>query len=144
MCLVRKLESRDTEDVYSLGMQIPQFAVGDQAHHRFWEKDVLKRFAHEGFSFVIEDKKVIRGFLLAVYQPITQKLTWENMYIEPQYRRRGLAEECFQKSWKLAQENGAKIAESLVESNNLPSLKMLNRLGFINAGTYNWMLKWSE
>lgn len=139
---IRKIESRDTDQVYALGIKVPEFSANDGGDHRFWPKDTLERFVEQGLSLVIEDQNSIVGFLLAVYQPITQKLTWENMYIDPKYQRRGLAEVCFTQSWETAQKKGATVCEGIVASTNPPSQKMLKRLGFVSAGDYQWMLKW--
>lgn len=140
--LIRKLESRDIERVYDLGMNVPEFSVKDKTDHKFWSKDILERFVNQGLSLVIEDESSVVGFLLAAYQPITQKLTWENMYIDTSYRKRGLAEACFQKTWEMAQKEGAIVVEGLVKSNNFTSQRMLKRLGFNSNGNYQWMLKW--
>ena len=142
--LIKKLEEKEIEEVYRMGVQVPQFSVDDRASHTFWQKDNLRMFAEQGFSVVIHDEEKIVGFLLAAYQPVTNKLTWENMYLLQEYRRRGLAQQCFQISWKLAQEAGARVAEGLVELNNIPSQNMLKRLGFENAGKYHWMLMFSS
>lgn len=142
--LIRKLESKDIERVYNLGIIVPEFSVKDKEDHRFWSKDTLEKFVNQGLSLVIEDQSTIVGFLLAVYQPITQKLTWENMYLDSAYRMKGLAEDCFQKTWETAQKKGAIVAESLVALNNLPAQKMFKRLGFTSAGNYRWMLKWKD
>ena len=138
---IRKLEYRDIDRVYDLGMRVPEFSAKDKEEHKFWPKETLERFANQGLSFVTEDEGLVVGFLLSAYQPVTQKLTWENMYIEPNYQRRGLAETCFKESWSEAQRAGAIMAEGIVASNNLPPQKMLTRLGFNRAGDYQWMLK---
>ena len=138
---IRKLQYSDIGGVYDLGMKVQEFSAKDQEEYRFWSKSTLERFVSQGLSFVIEDEDSIVGFLLSAYQPITQKLTWENMYIEPAYQKRGLAEVCFKESWSKAQKDGATIVEGIVASNNLPAQKMLKRLGFSSAGDYQWMLK---
>ena len=86
---IRKLEYRDIDRVYDLGMRVPEFSAKDKEEHKFWPKETLERFANQGLSFVTEDEGLVVGFLLSAYQPVTQKLTWENMYIEPNYQRRG-------------------------------------------------------
>ncbi len=140
---IRKLEDRDIDKVYDLGMKVSEFSAKDEAKHRFWPKETLERFANQGLSFVIEYDDLVVGFLLSAYQPVTQKLTWENMYIEPSYQKRGLAEKCFKECWDEAKRNGASMVEGIIASNNLRSLKMLTRLGFNSAGDYQWMLKFS-
>lgn len=142
--LIRKFESKDIEKVYGLGMAVPEFSVKDETDHRFWSKDTLEKFVDQGLSLVIEDQSLVVGFLLTVYQPITQKLTWENMYINPAYQKMGLAENCFQKTWEMAKKKGAIMAEALIASNNIPAQKMCGRLGFKGAGNYQWMLKWLD
>ncbi len=142
--LIRKFESKDIEKVYNLGIAVPEFSAKDEANHGFWSKDTLEKFIAQGFSLVVEDNNSVVGFLLAVYQPITQKLTWENMYLNPAYQKKGFAENCFNRSWEIAQKEGAIAVEGLVASNNIPSQKMLKRLGFKSAGDYQWMLKWKD
>jgi GNAT superfamily N-acetyltransferase len=141
---IRNLESRDIDRVYDLGMKVMEFSANDKSNHRFWPKETLERFAAQGFSFVVDDRDSVVGFLLAVYQPVTGKLTWENMYLSPEYRKQGLSEKCFEKSWERAQRNGAIVAEGIVELANFSSRKMLERLGFQCTGSYNWMLKFGE
>ena len=141
---IRKLQYGDIDRVYDLGMKVPEFSKKDEAGHRFWPKSALERFANQGLSLVIEDQNLVVGFLLAVYQPITQKLTWENMSIDSLYQNRGLADECFKRTWEMAKEKGAIFVEGLVASDNLSAQKMLERLGFKSAGDYLWMLKWQD
>lgn len=142
--IIRKLESRDIDRVYDLGRQVPEFSIKGEAEHRFWPKETLERFVSQGLSLVIEDQSSVVGFLLAVYQPVTQKLTWENMYVVPAYQNRGLADDCFQKTWEMAKKEGARFVEGLVASDNIPAQEMLMRLGFKSAGDYYWMLKWQD
>ena len=140
---IRPLEQRDIDTVYQLGMSVSEFAIVDGTH-RFWPKDTLEKFVTNELSFVVEEHTQIVGFLLATYQPVTKKLTWENMYLDPAYRRQGLAQACFHQSWIKAQQKGAVLAEGLVEVTNSTSQQMLEHLGFHNAGTYSWMLKFSS
>jgi ribosomal protein S18 acetylase RimI-like enzyme len=140
--VIRKLESKDIERIYNLGIAVSEFSAKDEADHRFWPKDTLERFVDQGLSLVIEDANAVVGFLLAAYQPITQKLTWENMYIDPNYQKRGLAEDCFQRTWEIARKEGAIMAEAIVALDNIPAQRMCERLRFNSAGNYHWMLKW--
>ncbi len=139
---VRSFEARDVARVHEMGITVPEFAAGPE--HRFWPQATLERFAEQGLSCVVEDATDVVGFLLASYQPITEKLTWDNMYLASGYRGQGLADVCFQESWRRAQLQGAKIAESWIARDNDPSQKMLKRLGFQDCGTYRWMLKFAK
>ena len=93
---IRSLQKRDVEAVYTLGVSVSEFATDEE--HRFWPRDTLERFAEDRLSFVVEDGSDIVGFLLAAYQQVTRKLTWENMYISEEYRGRSLPEKCFNRS----------------------------------------------
>lgn len=134
---IRKLEGRDVEQVYGLGTKVREFSAVDA---RFWPKDTLERFAEDGLSFVVDDSRIV-GFLLAAYQPVTRKLTWENMYLEKNYRGQGLAEKCFNLCWEEAQKRGAIFIDYVAPSETVLSIKMGEKLGFKSAGNYNWMLK---
>lgn len=136
------MEGRDISQVHILGSMVKEFEVVDKGPG-FWKPEILENIVLDGLSYVVDDQGKIGGFLLATYQPVTRKLTWENMYLLKEYRKKGLAEKCFNLSWRLAQERGAFMAEGLVENNNMASQKMLKRLGFEVAGNYLWMLRFS-
>ena len=55
---IRKLESRDIDRVYDLGMRVPEFSVKDETEHRFWPKETLEKFSNQGLSLVIEDESL--------------------------------------------------------------------------------------
>ena len=137
---IRHLECEDVLQVYDLGRKVAEFTAND---HTFWSLDTLERFAREGLSLVVEEADDTRlvGFLLTTYQPVTRKLTWENMYLDPAYRGKSLAQACFHQSWSVAQQRGAIMAEGIVKVTNDASRHMLESLGFQTAGTYNWMLQ---
>ena len=141
---IRHLERADVPIIVDLGRNVPEFTVDNK--HSFWPIDTLDRFVEEGLSFVVEERAntQIVGFLLAAYQPVTRKLTVEDVYISPNYRRKFLADACFHQSWSIAKYRGAVMAEALVKIENSPSRKMFERLGFQNVGTYSWMLQFSS
>ena len=139
---IRSLRKEDINQVYVLGLEVAEFAADTE--HTFWPKETLERFTEDGLSFVVEDNSVIVGFILSVYQPVTRKMTWENMYLSQEYRGRGLAERCFNESWQVAQKRGAVIAEAINEENNLSAQRMCQRLGFRNAEAHYWMLKFVD
>ncbi len=142
--VIRMFEYKDIERVYDLGIRVQEFSINKSEKYRFWPKETLERFVKDRLSLVIEDDNLVVGFLLSVYQSVTKKLTWENMYIEPAYRERELAANCFQKIWDLALERGANVAGCIVASDNIPPQMMLEKLGFINAGNFHWMLKFRD
>ena len=143
MPLIRNFEKQDINQVYQLGITVSEFEVNLPGRPKFifWSRETIERIFDQGFSCVVEENKNIEGFLLATFQPVTRKLTWENMYLSPNYRNRGLVYQCFQRVWRRAEYYNVEFAEGIMAPDNLPSSRMLGNLGFASAGLYHWMLK---
>jgi len=142
--LIRHLERKDVIPVHALGNKVPEFSADNE--HAFWPLDTLERFADNGLSFVVEEEETtqIVGFFLAAYQPVTRKCTVENVYLSPQYRGMSLADACLHDIWCVAQRRGAVMLESIVATSNHASQRMFERRGLQTAGTYHWMLQFSQ
>lgn len=110
----------------------------------FWPEETLYRFVEDGLSYgIYAEGPTLVGFALATYQPITRKLTWENLYIDPLYRGKGLGQKAFQKIWEVGRRRGALVAEGIVKGKNKSSERMLLALGFQLTGHCRWYHKFS-
>ena len=135
--IILPLKPRDIPQVLEWGKREPAF-MG------FWSEDILHNFVEDGLSrgIYLEHREII-GFVLATYQPITHKLTWENAYVNRGYRGTDSALRAFEEVWGEAKKRGALFAESLVKAGHYSPERMLSRAGFTSQGEFLWYHKTS-
>lgn len=87
---VREMNKEDIEAVFELGHGCEEFTTENGS---FWSKEQLQRWCNspDDLLLVAEENGRIIGFsLYAVHIP-TGKVTWENLYVDPEMRGRGIA-----------------------------------------------------
>ena len=139
--LIRKMTIADVPQVHDLGSNVEEFRPVSKSKNSFWSRETLEAIAEKEIAYVVEDNQTIVGFLIATYQESTRKLTWENMYVKPGYRGRGIAHQCWNLAEQEARARGTTYLCSMIEENNDFSFKMLHREGFTKGKTYVWMEK---
>lgn len=139
--LIRKMFPSDAQQVHALGGNIEEFRTVPGSSNCFWPIETLEAIAEKEIAYVVEDHEKIVGFLIATYQPTTHKLTWENIYIQPKYRGKGIFNQCWTHAEKEARTRGATYVCGLVEENNIQSQKMLEKEGFTKGKKYIWTEK---
>ena len=139
--LIRKMTIADALQVHALGSQVEEFRPVRESEHCFWPKETLEAIAEKEIAYVIEDQKEIVGFLIATYQTTTLKMTWENMYVKPEYRGGKITHQCWALAEQEARNRGATYLCVMVEESNIPSQKTLQREGFTKGKNHIWMEK---
>ena len=138
---IRKMNATDVPQVHDLGSNVEEFRTVSESTNCFWPRETLEKIAEKEIAYVAEDHSQIIGFLIETYQESTRKLTWENMYVKPGYRGRGIAHQCWNLAEQEARARGTTYLCSMIEENNDFSFKMLHREGFTKGKTYVWMEK---
>ncbi len=125
--------------------QIMKFGGNHPAFEGFWSEETIERFVEDGLSRGIYcEERTLIGFVLATYQPITRKLTWENAYVAPEYRKLNLALDAFQQVWQEGRKRGALFAEAIVKAENTNPERILLKAGFTSRGEHLWYHKFGE
>ena len=88
-----------------------------------------------GMSFVARDEGKIVGFAFAQIMEHVEsvsRVVWvENLGVHPLYRRQGIAYRLLEKVIKVAREKGATAALSSIRSDNLESIMLHKKMGFL-------------
>jgi len=132
----------DVDAIYELGINVPEFKVGDNASC-FWPKEVLLNLikSKKDIFLVAKDKDKIIGFcIVAVHLP-TLKATIENRFVLPEYRGKGVASQMNKVSEEILVKKGIKYICAFVEDDNIASAKMLENQGFEKGKLYYWYMK---
>lgn len=141
MVEIRRMTSGDVPAVHALGANTEEFRVVKDSTNIFWQKETLEDIAEKEIAYVVKEQSQIVGFLIATYQASTRKLTWENMYLKPEYRQRNIVAKCWALAEQEARKRGATYICAMVEQDNIPCIRSLEKIGFVQGKNYVWMEK---
>lgn len=103
-------------------------------------EEAFKFYLDTGMSFVAREGGNIVGFIFArmidfIYG--IDRIAWiENLGVHPEYRRLGIGYRLIKKVAEAAKEKGAEILVSSIMSDNIESLMLHKKLGFLLEGRH--------
>lgn len=136
---IRKIKPEDCDAVHSMGSQEEYFCG-------FWPREVIDGLPNssDSFAYVSEVEGEIRGFVIGSYAPTLRKLSVENLYVTPEYRRkifRGdvIARHLAKRAIEHGREVGARTLNCLVDSENSVSESLCRNVGIdFSDKSYHW------
>jgi ribosomal protein S18 acetylase RimI-like enzyme len=139
--VVDKMGSSDLEEIFSL-------AKDEEYFEGFWSMDQLKDAVEDEnvISIVLKVDGELAGFLLAHYSPSFRKVSWENLYITPEFRGKKvngkkLTSYLIEDLERISRELGAESIQGLVSPENVASFGMVKRCGYESLGLHEWIFK---
>jgi len=140
--MVRQMHLDDVVSVYELGRTVEEFKVSESTD-AFWPISIIEDLVNSenDITLVAEDEKNIVGFLIVTNHILSKKATFENMYILPDYREKGIASRLYNEAEKKMCDLGMKYVCSYVEERNEKTLNYLKKCGFIIGKDYHWLVK---
>ena len=138
---IRKAELKDIDFMLETGTVVEGFEPVEG--EVFWGQEQLKKWFsnEEDVNLVIElDGKLI-GYILTIAHRPTGKVVIENLYVDKEYRNKGYAAELLNECLKKLKEKGNKFVSSFIEENNLPTIKLHEKLVFKKGKKFFWLNK---
>lgn len=138
---IRKLESADIDQVYELGNLKDEFTTENGS---FWSKEQLESWgkSESDIMLVAESEGKIVGFSLYAQHIPTKKVTWENMYVLPEYRKLGIGSALIENSLEKLKELGCKYVMCCINSTDQNQFaEYLKKFGFKIYGNVLWVDK---
>lgn len=138
---VRKLVNKDIEQVISMGSKEKTFATNSGV---FWTNSQLKKWmqSKNDVLLVAEVDSKIAGFALFATHLPTMKVTWENLYVEPSFRKSGIAKALLERGLDLLNEKGFSYIMLFANADNKDKfLTFLAKYGFKKGPTVLWIDK---
>jgi ribosomal protein S18 acetylase RimI-like enzyme len=124
----RKLHTKDIPHILQAAKDDPGFRVSDTDSPCFWTEHQLKNWIHSNNEDILLISEVdnchIAGFEFVMVHIPTRTATWQNEFIDSQYRGLGIAHSLRQEMNRQLQKKGVTHVNFLVKANNP------------NAGTY--------
>jgi ribosomal protein S18 acetylase RimI-like enzyme len=144
MVKIRRMKIDDLPGVWKLGTK--ELELDKKVYHKYWDQgELFKSFAKEPeYCLVAEDEGRIIGFGIG-HSQFSQwtddiaKIEW--IAIHRKHRRKGIGTQICAQLIKDLRKDGAKKIVVDVESTNLASMRMLERLSFREIFSVNWLSK---
>ena len=114
-----------------LGNKFSRMGIEEQETHLVSRKSEFAINVDAGYCFVAENKGEIIGFILAYETlPFHGTLFIHYIGINPAYQGKGIGLLLFKRIIKKAKENDIRVIQSLINIDNLPSIKLHKKAGF--------------
>lgn len=137
---IRSALDTDIEELERIGKSVEEFRV-DPKIKGFWTKKQLLKWIESKNDVILiaeEDNKII-GFVMFAHHIPTGKVTFENAWIDENFRGKNIIEELVSKGLKSLKEKGATYLCALSKTDNLASIKFLEKNKFMKGFDFTWM-----
>ncbi len=138
---IRKLIPEDIDQVYELGNLKPEFTTHSGS---FWTKEQLTEWSksENDILLIAENEGKIIGFSFYAHHILTKKITWENIYVLPEYRNSGVGSALIKEGLEEVKKLGCKYIMLCANANDQNQFAAyLENLGFKIYGNVLWVDK---
>ena len=138
---IRKMNSGDVEAVYKYGIEEKSFSNDSGS---FWSKEQLFNWveSNEDIMLVVDFENEIVGFSLYSVHVPTRKVTWENLFVAPNFRGKGVASALINAAQEQMVERGYVYVAGIVNAKNKSEfIPLAEKHGFKNNGSVIWIDK---
>lgn len=139
--MIREMKISDIDFILKVGKIEKEFKVSEK-EGGFWNKEQLTAWINskEDVMLVAEERNII-GFVMATLHKPTGKATFENMWVNPDFRRKGIATKMTKIMIRKLRENGAKYIFGMSKVENENIINFLMKEGFDKGYKFFWMGK---
>jgi ribosomal protein S18 acetylase RimI-like enzyme len=139
--MIRKMKISDIDFILRVGKREEGFKVSEKSSG-FWDKNQLTNWINskDDVMLVADERKIV-GFIMSSLHKPTGKATFENMWVSPEFRRKGLATKMTQIMIKKLKENGADYICGMSKIENENIINFLMKEGFDKGYKFFWMGK---
>lgn len=137
---IRSMKISDILEIIEIGEQIEEFRV-DSKVKGFWTKEQLAKWVNskEDVLLVAEENDRIVGFVMFAHHVPTGKVTFENAWADKEFRGKGIVEKLVREGIKELKQTGATYLCALAKTDNLASIKFLEKNKFMKGFDFSWM-----
>ena len=140
MVKIRKANANDVAKLISIGKRVDEFKV-DKETRGWWSKKQLEKWIKSKSDVVLvaeEDKRIV-GFVMFAHHTPTGKVTYENGWIDREYRGKEIILELTKIGLKKLKAKGARYICGLVKKDNINSIIFLEKNKFKKGFDFTWM-----
>lgn len=136
---IRKMKKEDIPKVHSLGISQDAFKTDSGV---FWTFEQLENWVESAMDvlLVAECENKIIGFTFFGGHIPTKKVTWENLYIIPEYRKNGVAKDLITEGLKQIKSLGYVYVIGCVNADDQGQfVKYVEKFDFKDGGQTTWI-----
>ena len=136
---ISKVLVSDVGEILDLCKTIPEFDVSKSG--LFWTKEQLTKWCESSSDVLLiakSEEKIIGFGLFACHVPLG-KVTFENLYVDPMYRGKGIATNLFEKALVLLKEMKMNFIVSYVKFDNNDAKALFKKNLFNEGEQVIWM-----
>lgn len=139
--VIQKMTLSDISAVLKLGTGVAAFKVAEQ--DCFWSRDQLENWikADEDVLLVAKEDDDVVGFALSTLHKPTGKVTWENLYVLPDFRSKGVGRQLIEELLLKLKQKGASYMCFFVRAENLEEVSYFQRRDFEKGFDFVWFSK---
>jgi len=127
--IVRPLVRKDVDDLINAGFPFSKGAINSPLHYKILRAIKLLPNATWLSAYHVEEKCAIGCFSLVRCTPSLYSIQY--VFIDPRFRRAGVATKLLNYALLLAREKGAKKCFLDVAESNIPAVNLYKKMGFI-------------
>lgn len=130
MIKIEKINKEDLSSIIRIGKKISEFQVSDTGI--FWSFNQLSRWSKNknDVCFIAKDHNNIIGFVLFSCHMPTKKSILENIWIDPTYRKKGIARRLIDQALKNLGKKNISYIMGFVSEKNKKNLFFFKKVGF--------------
>jgi len=140
---IRRGKASDLERLYHLLNKTPELAVGEKVkitYDREWVRNVLSK-NRTNLVLIVEENKKIIAFLISHYLLDVKQAILNDIYVKPNYRKKGLASKLFNTYQNIIKKLGINLIIALVLTNNRKIQKFNEKYGFKKGNKFYFYYK---
>lgn len=137
--IIREMVLSDASVINNIAKDEEGFRVAQSEISCFWTQEQLEKWIGSGEDvlLVAEVENEVVGFVLTAFHRPNGKAYWENQYVLPEYRGRGIGKALTHEMTNRLKAKGATYLHFLVKSNN-EELKHYEKIGFERGSEFIW------
>ena len=139
---VREAKEADIEVMHDWGMN--NWQLWSDEDNKFYDKPSLLKMLHADscLMLVAADGEKLIGMFIAF--DLVGWALFDALYVEPSYRRNGIAKKLFDEAFRELGARGIKEFDSTVNTENADSLSFHEKYGFKKTKKFWWVVKTSQ
>ena len=139
--IIEKMALGDVPTVLRLGTNIEAFQVAEE--DCFWSQGQLEAWvkADEDVLLVAKEDAEVVGFTLSTLHKPTGKVTWENLYVLPDFRSKGVGGRLIDELLLELKHRGASYLCGYIRAENLGEISYFKHRGFDIGHNFAWLSK---
>lgn len=139
--IIQKMTLEDVATILWIGNCVSAFEVAEQ--DCFWSREELENWirADEDVLLVARENDKIVGFTLSTLHRPTGKATWENLYVLPDFRSKGVGRQLIEDLCLKLKQKDALYMCFFVRAENLEEVSYFQHRGFGRGFNFVWFGK---